>query len=251
MKLPLLRSAFILLVCVASASAAERPGGFRIIGPGGGGAMFNPTISPHDTNTVLISCDMTGSYITHDGGRTWRMFNLRGVVNFFAFDPSDPKTMYAHATGLWRSTDGGETWSLVYPKPSAVKGVKMASDHSDEDIIADPDPLGTISAFAIDPANSKTLYVAAGSKDSPALFVSRDAGQSWTKQVDLPDAPRRLWIDPKSPADSRTIFLGSVRALAIFTGGSLRKLSVPEEANDISLGFGSGVQPTIYVTSKQ
>ena len=97
MKLPLLRSAFILLVCVASASAAERPGGFRIIGPGGGGAMFNPTISPHDANTVLISCDMTGSYITHDGGRTWRMFNLRGVVNFFAFDPSDPKTMYAHA----------------------------------------------------------------------------------------------------------------------------------------------------------
>lgn len=39
--------------------AAQRPGGFRVIGPGGGGAMFNPTISPHNLNMVLISCDMT------------------------------------------------------------------------------------------------------------------------------------------------------------------------------------------------
>jgi len=84
--------AFVLFLCFATA-LAQRPGNFRVIGPGGGGAMFNPTISPHDLNTVLISCDMTGSYITHDGGRTWRMFNLRGVVNFFVFDPQDPKTM--------------------------------------------------------------------------------------------------------------------------------------------------------------
>src|SRR2546421_8190685 len=95
----------ILVVVCAVSTFAERPGNFRVIGPGGGGAMFNPTISPHDTNTVLISCDMTGSYITHDAGQTWRMFNLRGVVDFFVFDPKDPKTIYAHATGLWRSVD--------------------------------------------------------------------------------------------------------------------------------------------------
>jgi len=250
MKLSL-RSALLLLVCLATTFAAERPGNFQIIGPGGGGAMFNPTVSPHDTNTVLISCDMTGSYITHDGGKSWRMFNLRGVVDFFAFDPNDPKTMYAHATGLWRSTDGGENWNLVYPKSSTVKGVKMASDHSDEDILADPDPLGTISAFAVDPKDSNTLYAAAGSKDSPALFVSKNSGDSWAKLVDLSDAPRRVWIDPKSPADSRTIYLASVRALAVFRGGSLTKLAVPEEANDISLGFGTESQPTVYATSKR
>jgi len=45
--------------------------------------------------------------------------SLRGVVDFFVFDPSDPKVLYAHATGLWRSTDGGEHWNLIYPKPSA------------------------------------------------------------------------------------------------------------------------------------
>ncbi|HZI47579.1 MAG TPA: hypothetical protein VFD75_07255, partial [Pyrinomonadaceae bacterium] len=135
-----MKRALLLLFLVSFIAAnglAERPGDFRIIGPGGGGAMFNPTISPHDVNTVLVSCDMTGSYITHDGGKSWRMFNLRGVVNFFVFDPKDPNTMYAHATALWRSTNGGENWSLVYPRPGAVKGVKMSSDHSDEIIVAE------------------------------------------------------------------------------------------------------------------
>src|SRR5207249_6126318 len=128
-----------VVVCLASA-LAERPGGFRIVGPGGGGAMFNPTISPHDANTVLISCDMTGAYITHDGGRTWRMFNLRGVVNFFVFDPLDANTLYAQSVGLWRSQDQGATWNLVYPKPSSITGLKMSSDHSDEEILAEPNP---------------------------------------------------------------------------------------------------------------
>jgi photosystem II stability/assembly factor-like uncharacterized protein len=241
--------AILVVACLTSASA-ERPGGFRIIGPGGGGAMFNPTISPHDVNTVLISCDMTGSYITHDGGRTWRMFNLRGVVDFFVFDPLDAKTMYAHATGLWRSTDGGEQWNLVYPNPSSVKGVRMNSDHADEQILADPDPLSTIAALAVDPANSKVLYAAAGTTESPALFVSRDYGKTWQKQASLPDVPRRLWVDPHSAADSRKLFLASANTIAVANAAGVRSLPFPVAVTDSSLGFGSGA-PTIYATSEQ
>src|SRR6266446_5860685 len=140
----------LLLLRIALAALAfatptdDRPGDFTIVGPGGGGAMFHPTISPQDAETVLVSCDMTGAYISHNGGKSWRMFNLRGVVEFFAFDPKDKNVIYAQATGLWRSSDNGETWNLVYPKASAIKAIKMNSDHSDEDIIADPDPLSTI-----------------------------------------------------------------------------------------------------------
>jgi photosystem II stability/assembly factor-like uncharacterized protein len=239
----------VLSVCL-TAAFADRPGGFRVIGPGGGGAMFNPTISPHDPNTVLISCDMTGSYITHDGGLTWRMFNLRGVVNFFVFDPIDSKTMYAHATALWRSTDGGENWNLVYPSPSAVKGVRMNSDHADEQILAEPDPLKTIAALAVDPANSLVLYAAAGTKESPALFVSRDYGKSWQKQANLPDVPRRLWVDPHSSADSRRLFLASSHTIAVIISGGVRTLPLPEAVSDISLGFSAAVEPTIYATSE-
>jgi len=71
--------------------------------------MYHPTVSPHDANTVLVACDMTGSYITHDGGKSWRMFNLRGVVQFFAFDPSNSKVIYAGTKALWRSSDSGAT----------------------------------------------------------------------------------------------------------------------------------------------
>jgi photosystem II stability/assembly factor-like uncharacterized protein len=242
--------AVLVFVCLSSAFA-QRPGGFRVIGPGGGGAMFNPTISPHDPNTVLISCDMTGSYITHDGGRTWRMFSLRGVVNFFVFDPLDAKTIYAHATGLWRSTDGGEQWTLVYPSPSAVKGVKMDSDHSDEQILADPDPLRTIAALAIDPSDSQVLYAAAGTKESPALFISRDYGKSWQKRANLPDLPRRIWVDPHSPPDARTLFLASAHTIAVSSQAGTHSVPFPAVVTDTSLGFASGALPTLYATSEK
>jgi len=242
--------AILVVVCLTSAFA-ERPGGFRVIGPGGGGAMFNPTISPHDPNTVLISCDMTGSYITHDGGRTWRMFNLRGVVNFFVFDPLDAKTMYAHATGLWRSTDGGEQWHLVYPSPSAVKGVQMNSDHSDEHILADPELLGTIDAMAVDPSNSQVLYAAAGTKESPSVFVSRDYGKSWQKGAALPDVPRRIWVDPNSAANGRSLFLASGHAITVVNPGGVHTFPFPTPFTDVSMGFDSKHQPTLYATSEQ
>src|SRR5262245_45839898 len=171
----------VLLAALAFGGSADRPGGFTVVGPGGGGAMFHPSVSPHDLETVLVSCDMTGAYISHDGGKSWRMFNLRGVVEFFVFDPKDKNVIYAQATGLWRSSDNGETWNLVYPQPSSVKGVVMNSDHSDEEIVAEPDPLGSISSMTIDPADSSTFYVTTGNrrKGEFAIFVSHDAGDSW------------------------------------------------------------------------
>jgi len=242
--------AILLVVCLVSV-ATERPGDFRVIGPGGGGAMFHPTISPHDKNTVLIACDMTGAYITHDGGHTWRMFNLRGVVDFFVFDPKDPKTMYAHATALWRSTDGGESWEVVYPSAASIKGVRMNTDHADEIILADPDPLGTITAMAIDPTDSNVLYVGAGKKESSALFVSRDFGKSWQKQADLPERPRSMWVDPHSTSQKRTLFLAGQKTIMVANLGGVHSFPLPTTANEVSLGFGSEAQPTIYATSEQ
>jgi photosystem II stability/assembly factor-like uncharacterized protein len=242
---------FVFLLLTAAAFAV-RPGDFKVVGPGGGGAMFNPTISPDDPNTVLISCDMTGSYITHDGGQSWRMFNLRGVVRFFVFDPTDPKVMYAQATGLWRSTDGGESWNLVYPAPEKIKTIVMRSDHSDEDLVSDDDPMGLLTALAVDPEDSKVLY-ATGDKAHLALFVSRDWGKTWTRTDALAEIPRRTWVDPNSPRQSRAIYLAGAQYVSVKDSGGLHNFPVPKSVTftDVSAGFTEGSRQAIYGVSEK
>jgi len=228
-----------------------RPGNFRVIGPGGGGAMFHPTVSPHDLNTVLVGCDMTGAYVTHDGGKSWRMFNLRGVVEFFVFDPLDKNVIYAQSNGLWRSQDQGVTWNLVYPRPSSIKGVKMSSDHSDEEIIAEPNPLGSITAMAIDPADSRILYLSAGDrkKGTSSLFVSRDRGESWTKEADLPELAKRVWVNPSSPAGARILLIAGSHFIAVKTSSGVQKIPAAsvKTITDISAGFTKNGKPVIYM----
>jgi photosystem II stability/assembly factor-like uncharacterized protein len=241
----------LAIVLAAAPGSQPRPGNFHIIGPGGGGAMFHPTVSPHDPRTVLIACDMTGSYISHDGGDSWRMFSLRGVVRFFVFDPLDARVMYAQADGLWRSEDAGETWSLVYPQPATLKEIKMSSDHSDEELIAEPNPLGNITAMAIDPADSRILYVVAGDKKKnvAAFFVSRDHGASWTKQQDLPELAEKLWVNPESPEASRTLLIAGAHFLMEKKGGEFKKLAGPpaKTFTDSSAGFNAEGKATLYV----
>ena len=236
-----------LMVCLTAAllASAARPGDFRIIGPGGGGAMFNPTISPHDPQTVLVSCDMTGAYITHDGGRSWRMFNLRGTVRFFAFDPVQPKTMYAEVGGLWRSTDDGESWNLVWPKPAAIRAIQMSDDHADERIMAEPNPLGDIVALAIDPENSRTLFAAGRTEGVAALYVSRDSGATWLKQAPLPETPRRMW------ARAGMVYAASAHGIAEVRGSQVSQHPAPEGVTftDISGGFPAAGAPVFYGVS--
>ena len=121
--------AVLLLVATAAASAPAAAGdlgparparldAWRVIGPGGGGTMRRPAISPHDPKVVVLGCDMTGAYITADGGASWRMFNLGSVPTAFAFDPSRPQTIYAGAEAVYRSDDSGRTWRMVLPDPA-------------------------------------------------------------------------------------------------------------------------------------
>jgi len=110
-------------VNVATSARNDRPGDTTIVvpvtfwGPGGGGTMRRPAISPHDPRVAVEGCDMTGSYITKDAGESWRMFQLGWVTEAFAFDPKDEDVIYAGTGALWRSEDGGQSWAMVFPDP--------------------------------------------------------------------------------------------------------------------------------------
>src|ERR1017187_9332548 len=175
------------LACAAAAPLDER---WRIVGPGGGGSLFHPTVSPHDHRTALVACDMTGAYITHDGGATWRIFNLGEPVQFFVFDPVDARVVYAKALGVFRSEDGGETWKRFFPR--GVQKITMGDDHAAGYLHTTAQPNGDVSALAIDPAVSPSLSLALEN----ALWTSIDTGVTWRKSADLPGPARQIWIDP-------------------------------------------------------
>src|SRR5207244_2702191 len=126
---------------------------------------------------VLVACDMTGAYITNDAGESWRMFNLGWRVWFFAFDPGAPDRIYAGSAGLWRSDDGGRSWQLVFPDPRAVRGVTLAGDHGEPTFDTAAGPVTErVSALAVDPADSNSLYAAIEKGGATALFLSEDRG---------------------------------------------------------------------------
>jgi len=134
-------------------------------------------IAPANSNTLYLaeSDTMDGfSAILKSTDRAagwtilWDWFNgLSTPVRALAVDPSQPDTVYAgmddgtaFAGGLFKSVDGGRTWTNHGMTASAV------------------------SLLAIDPGNPRIVYAATeGHHTSPAgfqgLFKSTDAGQTW------------------------------------------------------------------------
>jgi photosystem II stability/assembly factor-like uncharacterized protein len=258
----------------SSPAAAPRNDKWIVIGPGGGGAQYYPTVSPHDPDRVFVRCDMTGAYTSDDGGRSWRMFNLRGVVEFFVFDPVDPKTVYAESIGLWRSNDSGRTWNLIHPDPAKVKCVIHLGDHAAERIVTVDDPeisvprsskaprslalMGNytreaVTALAVDPADSRMLFAGFTKKSRSYLCVSKDYGKTWKRECTLPSGARKIYVDPKSPKDKRDVYVICVNAASVRKNGKWAHHKPPagvESFFDSSAGFvDGGGTPVMYAVA--
>lgn len=240
---------------------------WKIIGPGGGGGVFLPTISPFDENLVLTHCDMTGGYISYNGGSDWRMFNLWNTPNDFAFDPVNPDLIYVATQGnrysedrgsalsmLFRSADRGLHWNIVYPDPAAAKKVErlQSSDLLPSEIIPSAFD-GSIEKVRVDPRNNKHIFLglaplqqlmsrSSESNGMATVIASEDNGATWKILAKV----RGQHVKAIFIAENETIVFTD-QACVTLTGPAAQITEHPLPAKRITLAEGNS--NLIYVQS--
>ena len=138
-----------------------------------------------------------GVYKSTDAGKSWKHMGLDASMHIgrIVISPADPNTVYVAAGGnLWgpskergvyKTTDGGKTWSNV---------LFVNEDTGASDIAMDPDSPGTLIAAMYQ--RRRTVFGYSGSGPGSGMYKSTDGGATWKKlEKGLPWDP-----DAKKPA---------------------------------------------------
>ncbi|MFN4147074.1 MAG: VPS10 domain-containing protein [Runella sp.] len=164
-----------------------------------------------------------GVYRSKDGGKTWQQVLAKndstGAVDV-VFDPTNSSILYAAmwqsfrnhhmmssggpGSGLYKSTDGGDTWKLISQNPGMPKGL-----------------LGKI-GIAVAPTNGNRLWAMIENKEKGGLYTSTDGGQTWAHITDNPQLKQRPWYYMNvavSPKDENHIIVLNVNAFKSKDGG--------------------------------
>lgn len=134
-----------------------------------------------------------GVYKSTDGGETWQKVLYHnehaGAVDI-EIDPNNPRVLYASlweayrnpwkmvsggpGSGLYKSTDGGDTWKNISQRPGLPKGV-----------------LGKI-GVAVSPVNSDRVW-AIIENENGGVFRSDDKGKTWDRVNSERNLRQRAW----------------------------------------------------------
>jgi photosystem II stability/assembly factor-like uncharacterized protein len=140
-----------------------------------------------------------GIYRSSDGGRTWTNVlkgqNLTSGPSDLSMDPTNPRILYAAfwdhqrlpwqvrsggpGSGIWKSTDGGDTWTRL------TEGL--------------PKLMGKI-GVSVSPANPDRVY-AIVEAEKGGLYRSDDAGKTWRLLSENRDIQTRSWYYMNITAD--------------------------------------------------
>ncbi len=163
-----------------------------------------------------------GVFRTRDGGKTWEQVLKRddntGAVDI-AIDPHNPRLIYASmwqvlrtpwslssggpGSGLFRSTDGGDTWTEITEKPGLPKGLK-----------------GRI-GVAVSPAQSGRIWAIVEAENG-GFFRSDDGGETWQTVSEDRDLRQRPWYYMHvfaDPQDAETVYILNLRMWKSTDGG--------------------------------
>ncbi|MCC7539383.1 MAG: hypothetical protein IT379_24375 [Deltaproteobacteria bacterium] len=241
------------------APSARHRGGWRIVGPGGGGTFRVPTISPHDRRLVVTASDMSGAYVTRDGGASWQMRNLGGVVSAFAFDPGDPRVIYAGTGAVLRSEDRGRTWRRVFPDP-ARSVEHLRGDHAEE-LFATDDPSYArwpveplVHAIAVAPRAVRGarahVFVALGptrdAERSTRLVGTTDGGLTWGSIHELDARRVHALAVLRAPIDDLLVVTES--SVHARVDGVWHRRAVPFAIGSASIALANG-RAFVYATT--
>ena len=233
---------------------AAQPAIWESRGIGGGGALFSPSISPHDADNIYVACDMTDLFHTTDQGASWVVLpfmNFCAVRDSRIEFTSDPDILYSIHFEFFsdvrkpgRSTDGGRTW---VPLP------------------ADPTDGGTFSVYA-DPHRTDRLVVSSytgiffsgdgGSTfrsihSSSASYAAAIGGVYWDGDTIVVATPRGLLVSFDAGSSFALQPLGGIpsgEGIVSFTGarggGVLRFFCVTYDVNNIWPGMTGAEHPS-------
>lgn len=174
-----------------------------------------------------------GVFRTVDGGKSWKKIlfldDSTGATDL-SMDPSNPRILYASMwkfqrspwgmeagggkSGLWKTTDGGDTWTDLSANPGMPKA-----------------PLGKI-GVAVSPANPRRIYASVEAKDTlGGIFRSDDAGATWMRTNGEQKFQVRPWYYSAvtaDPTNENTVYVMNLQVWRSIDGGkSFSRVRVP------------------------